>query len=412
MSARKGHARPQVALDEAERLRRMAQLAVSVGANVQPGQLVVVSSLVENAGLARQIARAAYEAGASLVEPRYVDRHFTRALVELGPEASLSASAPGEVEMLRTLTAQRGAFIQISGDPEPQLLADLDGGRVGRAQPRAVMAEWEKMVSNRLVNWTIVPAPNAGWAQKVFGTPDVDALWAAIERAVRLDRPDPVAEWRSHIARLDSIAGALTERRFDSLRYRGPDTDFTIGLLPSSRWCCARFETAYGQAHVPNLPTEEVFTSPDMRRAEGRLRSTRPLQVSGSLVTDLDLVFRDGKIVEVDATTGADVIRGQLEIDANAVRLGEVSLVDGSSEVGKLGLTFYNTLFDENATCHCAFGSGFAFCVDDAADREAGLNSSSVHTDFMVGGPEVEIDGLEPGGAWVPVIRGDEFQIG
>jgi aminopeptidase len=390
----------------------MAQLAVSVGANVQPGQLVVISALVEHAPLAREIARAAYEAGARLVGPRYLDRHFTRALVELGPEASLSASAPGDVAMLETLAAERGAFIQISGDAEPELMADLDGARVGRAQPRDVLAEWEKMVSNRLVTWTIVPAPNAGWARQVFGTPDVDALWAAVEKAVRLDRPDPVTEWRAHIARLDSIAGALTERRFDSLRYRGPGTDFTVGLLPSSRWCCAKFETVYGQPHVPNLPTEEVFTSPDKRRAEGRLRSTRPLQVGGTLVTELELEFREGKIVEVDAKQGADVIRGQLAIDANAVHLGEVSLVNGSSEVGKLGLIFYNTLFDENATCHIAFGRGFAFCVDDAADRESGLNSSSAHTDFMVGGPEVEIDGLERGGTWVPIIRADEFQIG
>ena len=183
-----------------------------MGANVQPGQLVVVSGLVEHAPLAREIARAAYEAGASLVEPRYLDRHFTRALVELGPESSLGASAPGEVAMLKTLTAERGAFIQISGDAEPKLLADLDGARVGRAQPRDVLAEWEKMVSHRLVTWTIVPAPNAGWAQQVFGKPDVDALWAAVEKAVRLDRPDPVAAWRAHIARLDSIAAALTER--------------------------------------------------------------------------------------------------------------------------------------------------------------------------------------------------------
>ncbi len=396
---------------ESERLRRLAELTVSVGANVQPGQLVVILTLLENSPLAREVARAAYRAGASIVEPRYVDRHFTRARIELGPDKSLSATAPWDMAMLKTLVDAQGAFIQISGDSEPQLLADLDGSRVGRAQALDFLAEWKSMVSNRLVSWTIVPAPSRGWAEQVFGTPDIDALWNAIETAVRLDQADPVAAWRAHIAKLEGIAAALTERRFDSLRYRGPGTDFTLGLLPSGRWVSSKFQTAFGQSHVPNLPTEEVFTSPDARRADGKLRATRPLQMGGTLVRDLELEVRDGRIVEVRAGSGADVIRSELAADDNAVRLGEVSLVDGSSEVGKLGLTFYNTLFDENATCHLAYGRGFDFCIDDAADRAAGLNSSAVHTDFMIGGPDVEIDGMDERGGWVPVLRGDEFQI-
>jgi aminopeptidase len=239
----------------------------------------------------------------------------------------------------------------------------------------------------------------------------MDALWMAIEKAVRLDRTDPVAAWRLHLARLRRIANALNDRHFESLRYRGPGTDFTVGLLPSSRWVGGDTRTSFGVTHVPNLPTEEVFTSPDRRRAEGSLRSTRPLDVRGTIVRDLEFEFRAGRIVNVNASTGADVVRGELSIDENASRLGEVSLVDGSSEVGKLGLTFYNTLFDENATCHVAYGNGFAFCVGEEVDREAGLNSSSVHTDFMVGGPEVEIDGMDRKGMWVPILRGDEFQI-
>ncbi len=255
------------------------------------------------------------------------------------------------------------------------------------------------------------PCTDPGRALQVFGEPDVEALWDAIEKAVRLDRPDPVTAWRDHIERLAAIAGALNERRFDSLRYRGPGTDFTVGLLDSSRWDGADTETIFGLSHVPNIPTEEVFTSPDCRRAEGRLRSTRPLHILGTVVRDLEFAFHEGRIVDVKASSGADVVRGQLALDENASRLGEVSLVDGSSEVGKLGLIFYNTLFDENATSHIAYGAGFDFCVPDENDRAEGLNRSAVHTDFMVGGPGVEVDGKERTGAWVPVLRNNEFQI-
>jgi aminopeptidase len=398
-------------MDQAERLARLARLAVEVGANVQPGQLVVVTGLVENAALAREVARAAYRAGARLVAPRYVDRHFTRALIELAPEESLSVTPPWDLVMLKTLAEERGAFIMLSGEAEPRLLDDLDETRVGNAQPLEYSAEWGRIIGARLVNWTIVPAPNPGWAEQVFGRPDVEPLWQAVEKAIRLDRPDPVAAWRGHIARLARIADALTERRFDSLHYQGPGTDLTVRLLPSSRWVCANFQTAAGLSHVPNLPTEEVFTTPDRRRAEGMLRSTRPLQVGGTMVTDLAFQFREGRIVDVKASRGADVIRAQLATDAAAARLGEVALVDGSSEVGKLDLTFFNTLFDENATCHVAYGNGFSFCVEDEADREAGMNASSVHTDFMVGGPEVQIDGIDAAGERVPILRGNEFQV-
>jgi aminopeptidase len=397
-------------MDEPQRLQRLAELTVRIGANVQPGQLVVIGGFVENAPLMREIARASFRAGARRVEAAYLDQHFIRALIELGPDESLGDSMPWDLAMVRTVIAEQGAFIQVSGDAEPTLLADLDGHKVARAQPNELIAEFHHAVGDNLFCWTIVPAPNPGWAREIFGTPDVDALWQAVEKAVRLDDPDPIAAWRRHIARLKAIAGHLTARRFDTLRYRGPGTDFTVGLLPTSIWKAAGEQSAFGVDFVPNMPTEEVFTSPDPRRAEGKVRSTRPLQLGGTMIRDLEVEFRDGRIVKVDATSGADVIRGQIAIDDSASRLGEVSLVDGSSAVGQLGITFFNTLFDENATCHVAYGSSFAFCVEDEADR-AVLNQSAVHTDFMVGGPEVEIDGQVRGGAWVPILRNNEFQI-
>ena len=398
-------------LQDQERLTRYAHLTVTVGANVQPGQLVVVTGTVEHAPLMRAIAREAFKAGARQVEPFYQDRHFSRAQIELGPEESLGATAPWLVTMMQTLRSEHGSYIQVVADTEPSLFADLPSSKTGRWRPKEFARLWGEAISERSINWTIVAAPSEGWANEVFGKPDLEALWQAVEKAVRLDRDDPVAAWREHIAKLHSTAQALSARHFDELHYRGPGTDFTVGLLPSSVWAAGDEMTSYGLHHIVNLPTEEVFTSPDRRRAEGKLRSTRPLDIRGAIVRDLEFEFRDGQITRVNASEGADAIRAQISADENANRLGEVSLVDGTSEVGKLGLTFSNPLFDENATCHVAFGAGFAYCVEDEKDRAEGINVSSVHTDFMVGGPEVDVDGKEPGGAWVPILRNNEFQI-
>src|SRR5690348_824443 len=317
---------------EDARRGRLAELAVSVGANVQPGQLVVINGLVGNAAMMRAIARASYRAGARHVHAQYLDRHFTRALIELGPEESLGKTPRWDMSLLATLREEKGCYIQVSGDTEPDLLADLPGDLVGKARPRDFLAEWIRMATDASVNWTIVPEPVPEWARRVFGKPDLDALWRAVETALRLDQPDPVASWRAHIARLKGVAKALNERRFHSLRFRGPGTDLVVGLLPSSRWDGGDASTTAGVRFVPNLPTEEVFTSPDCRRADGRVRSTRPLSMGGVVVKDLAFELRDGRITEVRATTGADVVRAELATDAGASRLGEVALIDGSSE--------------------------------------------------------------------------------
>jgi len=378
---------------------------------VGPDQPVVVLADVVHAPLVRAITRAAYQAGARRVEVMYEDLFLKQAMVELAPEPTLSYTPPWDLQRFRQLGEAKGALVRIVGEPEPDLLVGQDGRRVGLARPRQLHDLYGRLISQRAINWTLAGDPTEGWARQVFGKPDLERLWATVEKLVRLDEADPAAAWAAHLERLQAIADELNRREFDALRFRGPGTDLEIGLLPSSRWGSARFETAWGRRHVPNLPTEEVFTSPDRRRAEGVVRSTRPLALPGAIVRDLELRFSGGRVVEVKAGSGADIVRTQLEADAGAASLGEVALVDGSSRVGQSGLLFFSTLYDENAACHLAYGHGFAFAVEAAADREAGLNMSAIHTDLMVGGPEVGVYGVEVGGAEVPVMTGNAFRF-
>jgi len=390
-----------------ERLERYAELAVRVGANVQPGQEVFLHGLVEHADLVRALTRQSYKAGASYVNVQYSDQHVRRAMIELGPDEALTYSP----EWLKTLTeAHAGhAMLGTSGNPEPELLADLDGERVGRAIPLEVSEIRRRQSEENNVNWCGVGAPTEGWARQVLGEPDVEGLWELVAFCFRLDEPDPVVAWREHLDRLDARAAALTERRPDALRYRGPGTDLTVGLLPSAHWGSARFRTAGGIDYVANMPTEEVFITPDARRAEGTLSSTMPLSLGGRLIRDLQLTFEDGRIVQADAESGAEIVRSHLASIENADRLGELALVTKESRVGQTGKLFYNTLFDENATCHIAYGFGLPYSFDGKPDE--GMNVAKIHIDFMVGGPELEVDALMPDGTEIPLIRNEEWQL-
>jgi len=391
-----------------ERLERYAELVVRVGANVQPGQEVFLSAAVEHRDLARALTRQAYRAGAAYVNVLYQDAHVQRAMIELGPDEALVYSP----DWLKTFVTSFGgnALIATIGDAEPDLLADLDGERVGRAVAQEVVQIRMQQMQENAINWVGVGAPNEGWARQVFGEPDVERLWEELAFCMRLDEPDPPAAWRDHLARLAERTARLNELRPDAIHYRGPGTDLIVGLLPNARWVSGASDTVGGIHYVANMPTEEVFTSPDARRTEGTVRQTLPLPLSGQIVRGLELTFEQGRAVRVEAETGAELVRSHFATIENADRLGEVALVTRESRVGQSGTTFYNPLFDENATCHMAYGAGFPFLADGEPDE--GLNVANMHVDFMVGGPELEVDAVLVDGTEEPLIRNEEWQLG
>ena len=390
-----------------DRLDRYAELAVRIGANVQPGQEVFVYPYVEHADLGRALVRQSYEAGASYVHLLYRDEHVRKARIELGPDSALTYSPAWEIEL--TEENAGNASIATTGKPEPQLLADLDGERIGRAIQPEIAEIVQQQHRENTVNWTGIGAPNEGWARQVFGEPDVGRLWEKVAFCMRLDEPDPVAAWREHLERLETRAAALTSLGPDALHYRGPGTDLTVGLLPTARWGSARFRTDSGIDYVANMPTEEIFTTPDPRRAAGTIRSSLPLSLNGQIIRGLEFTFEDGRIVGVEAEQGADLVRSQIATNENADRLGELALVTKESRVGQSGTLFYDTLFDENATCHIAYGMGLPYAFDGEPDPA--MNRCNIHVDFMVGAPDLQVDAVLTDGTEVPLIRDEEWQL-
>ena len=394
-------------------LQRLAELTVKVGANVQPGQLVAVHCEPGKEALVRAIAEEAYVAGAKFVDVSWFDPWVKRARVKHAADDTLEYVPPWYGERALELGRMNAARIALSGPTAPGLMADLDPVRSGRDRLPAVKENME-VVNARAVNWTVVPCPTPAWAAIVH--PDLEPgaalekLWEQIVRVCRLDEDDPVTAWAQ---RRDELVGAserLSERAFDALHYEAPGTDFTVGLLPSARWIAAKMQTAFGVDHMANLPTEEVFTSPDPRRADGRVRSTKPLVLlDGTVVRDLEVEFREGRVVNLNASEGQEVMRTIVERDEGAARLGEIALVDRKGRIGELGTVFYDTLLDENAASHIALGTGFPFLVSD--EEVPRVNESEIHIDFMIGSDEMKVTGITRDGDRVPLLVGGDWQI-
>jgi aminopeptidase len=394
-------------------LERFADLVVRFAANVQEGQIVAIGAEPGKEPMARALAGAAYRAGAKFVDVTYFDLLVKRARLLHAAEDTLEFVPSWYGERILELGEQRCARIGLTGPSMPGVLDDIDPARTGRDQlPQ--LKEGAKVINDRTTNWTAVPCPTPAWAQLVHPDLDQDAAYAKLVEQVlhvcRLDEDDPIAAWKQRMDTLTAVREKLTARRFDAVRFRGPGTDLTVGLLPSSIWLSAGdFTTIDGLVHMPNLPSEEVFSCPDPARTEGVVRSTKPLVVSGSIIRGLEVEFRDGRAVRIDADEGADVLRGYAARDEGASRLGEVALVDGEGRIGPLDTVFFDTLLDENAASHIAIGQAYAFTAGE--EDHGRINSSAIHIDFMIGGPGVDTFGVESDGTEVPLLSGGAWQV-
>ena len=345
-------------------LERYADLIVRFAANVQPGQIVEVGSEIGKEELTRAVAASAYRAGARHVAVNYDDLHLKRARILHAPDAALGYAPNWVRRQVQELNEQHGASIYLAGAAEPGILDGLDGDRIGRDRsPEAI--DWQDAINARTVNWTVVPAPTPAWAGIVHPSLDpadaLERLWEQVLHVCRMDEDDPVGAWRRRSTELGDIATRLTGLHLDSMRFEGPGTDLTVGLLPTSRWVGGGERTVDDIEHMANLPTEEVFTTPDPARTAGIVRATKPLEMGGTTVRGLEVRFEAGRAVEFRAESGADALQARTTRDEGGAFLGEVALVDRDGRIAPLDTVFYDSLLDENASSHIALGSAYGW---------------------------------------------------
>ena len=409
--------------DFESKLQQYAELAVRVGLNLQPGQHLGITAYGSGAALTafvRLVVESAYRVGAAYVDAIIIDDHNDLVRIQNADQDSLNYSPSWQNDRNMAIINKGGAILGISAR-DPNLLAGQEPERVAMVSQSAALAS--KPASEALgrgaMNWLALSIPSAAWAALVFpDMPDEEQqpqLWNSVFELLRLNEPDPVAVWRSHIDQLVARRLYLTDKQYAKLKFTGPGTDLTVGLASHHIWQGGSATTQSGIEFTPNLPTEEVFTLPHRQRVEGVVRATKPLSLRGVLVEDFNLTFREGRVVNLDASVGKETLQKMIDTDDGAGRLGEVALVPHSSPVSSSGLLFFNTLYDENAACHIALGKAFKFSHKDGAsmsDEEflaAGGNDSIVHVDFMIGSHDLDVDGISSSGEREPILRSGEW---
>jgi aminopeptidase len=403
-----------------EKLDKLAEVAIKVGLQLQPGQDLVLSAPIAALPLVRRIAAHAYSAGAGVVTPIFSDEEITLARYRNARDESFDRAPGWLYEGMAKAFEGNAARLAIAGD-NPMLLAEQDPAKVSRANRANSMAYKPALekITGFDVNWNIVSYPSASWAKQVFPNDSEDdavrRLADAIFAASRVDVADPIGAWQAHNANLKSRWSWLNGKSFRALHFKGPGTDLTVGLADGHRWKGGASEAKNSITCNPNIPTEEVFTTPHAQRVDGHVSSTKPLAHQGTLIENIQVVFEGGRIIDAKATRGAEVLNKVIDTDEGARRLGEVALVPHSSPISKSGLLFFNTLFDENAACHIALGQCYADCFVDGKSltqeeiAARGGNKSLIHIDWMIGSGEIDIDGISQDDSREPVMRKGEW---
>jgi len=411
-----------------EMLQNYAEAIVKVGLNIRAGQRLIINLGATRgvphqfAPLVREVAKAAYAVGARYVDVIWGDEEMLRLRAQYAPRDSFDEYSTWQIDAITRMIENGDALLSIAGS-NPDLLGGLDPEVVGMMQ-KTHLQQFSKIsekVTTNAINWCVVAAAGAEWAKKVFPelAPDKaqEKLWDAIFETTRINLPNPIAAWQDHIVTLRKRAKFLQAKQYTVLHYKAPGTDFTLGLPNGHLWISAQSMAQNGVAFTANMPTEEVFTLPDRNRADGTVTSTFPLSYAGTLIEDFQVIFENGRVVKVSAKKGEAALQKLVDTDEGSHRLGEVALVPASSPIAQRGHLFYNTLYDENASCHIAIGRAYRFTLtggEELNDEEfisAGGNVSLNHVDFMIGSPKMDIDGIKHDGTREPVIRQGEWAI-